>query len=211
MKDKIKTAGTSETLNSAGNTPMHTSPVSYLQTANILKIFGPSPLSPYKTYTVFQLRTMKAYWGRIMALLIHNLGTSSLVVNATARPLYPRERTPVRRLRGSQRRFGSFGEKVSWRCWNSNPRPTTSPRLLHFLLLPPPLLRWHYSSMRTSTSLIDLSQSALFIDLFPVFNFPFINICLCTDPPSVFGRPPPLSQYNIYGTRVAEVIHLTKL
>jgi len=62
--------------------------------------------------------------------------------------------------------------------------PASSTILLLLLLLL--LLRWHYSLTRTFTSLIDLSQSALFIDLFPVFNFPFINTCLCTDPPYDF-------------------------
>jgi hypothetical protein len=64
--------------------------------------------------------------------------------------------------------------------------------------------------MWTFTSLIDLSQAALFIDLFPVFNFHLLT-CVCAQIHYLFfGRPLPLTQYNIYGTRVAEVLYLTK-
>jgi hypothetical protein len=45
--------------------------------------------------------------------------------------------------------------------------------ILIFILLP----RWHYSPMRTFASLMDFSQSALFFELFPVFNFAFVNVC----------------------------------
>ena len=126
---------------------------------------------------------MKAYWGGIIAPLILNLGTESrLVVSATPRPLLKR------RLVGSQSRSGRFGEKVSWCYRNSNSGPITSTLLLLLLLflLLLLLLRQHYSPMRTFASLNDLSQSALFFYLFPVFNFPFINICLYIVPSSVF-------------------------
>jgi hypothetical protein len=39
------------------------------------------------------------------------------------------------------------------------------------------LSRWNYSPMRTSASLMDFSQSALFFNLFPVFKFAFVNVC----------------------------------
>jgi hypothetical protein len=55
--------------------------------------------------------------------------------------------------------------------------------LLLLLLL---LLKWHYSPMRTLTSLIDFSQSALFFDFYCQFVIFHLLISVYTVPPSVF-------------------------
>jgi len=55
--------------------------------------------------------------------------------------------------------------------------------LLLFLLLPPPpphLLRWQYSPMRSFTSLMDFSESALSFDLFFHFLILHLLTCVCT-------------------------------
>jgi hypothetical protein len=51
------------------------------------------------------------------------------------------------------------------------------------------IIRRHDSRMRTFASLMDFSQSALFIHLFPIRNFACINISVYIIPPSVSGRP----------------------
>jgi hypothetical protein len=43
--------------------------------------------------------------------------------------------------------------------------------------------------MQTFASLRDFSHSAMFLPLFLICNIAFINTCLHTNPPSVFGRP----------------------
>jgi hypothetical protein len=61
------------------------------------------------------------------------------------------------------------------------PPPPPHPLLLILFLLLLLLLlflKWHYSPKRTFASLMDLSESALFLNLFPVFNF--VALILCT-------------------------------
>ena len=54
------------------------------------------------------------------------------------------------------------------------------------------IIIWHYSPLRTFASLMDFSHSAVFLLLFPVFNFAFINVCLYTVLPSGFWSRHPL-------------------
>jgi hypothetical protein len=66
-----------------------------------------------------------------------------------------------------------------WLTWC----PSRFHLLFFFLLLRLPRLpRRHYSPMRTFATSMDFSQTALFFDLFPVFNFASINVCLHTVP-----------------------------
>jgi hypothetical protein len=60
------------------------------------------------------------------------------------------------------------------------------------------LLRRHYSPMQTFASLMDISQSPLFLlPVFPVFNFASIYIRLYTVIPSVFWSSSESTSFGI--------------